>query len=42
MGAIIAALYDGSADVVFEARVTYENGEVGFMKRTLAVAEVGT
>ncbi len=39
---IIAALYDGSADVAFEARVTYENGEVGFMKRTLALAEVGT
>lgn len=39
---IIAAIYDGRSEVGFEARVTYENGEVGFMKRDLAIAEVGT
>lgn len=37
---IIAALYDGSRSVAFEARVTYESGEIGLMRRSLAVEEV--
>lgn len=41
-GPIIEAIYGDAKEVEFEARVTYESGEVGVMKRTLAVVEVRT
>ncbi|MQM39188.1 Long-chain-fatty-acid--CoA ligase FadD15 [wastewater metagenome] len=37
---IITALYDGSERVEYEARITYETGETGELKRELAVREV--
>ena len=41
-GPIVDALYDGSDSVEFEARVNYESGEVGLMRRVLAIEDVGT
>ena len=37
---VIAALYDGSSDVHVQAVVTYENGQTGFVERTLPIREV--
>jgi long-chain acyl-CoA synthetase len=37
---VIAALYDGSAEVHVKATVTYENGETGVVERTLLVRGV--
>lgn len=37
---VISALYDGSSDVHLKAVVTYENGETGFVERTLSIQEV--
>ncbi len=37
---IIQAIYDGSESVHYEARITYETGESGVLKRQLAVADV--
>lgn len=39
--AIVSALYGGRREVEFEARITYESGEIGSMTRTLAIGEVG-
>jgi long-chain acyl-CoA synthetase len=38
--AIIAALYGGDATVDVDVAITYETGEVGRLKRTLAIQEV--
>jgi len=38
---VIDALYGGAATVDLEARVTYETGETGTLRRSLAVVEVG-
>lgn len=38
---LIAALYDGRTSVLFEARITYESGETGTIRRTLLIREVG-
>ena len=38
---LIEALYDGSTSAVFEAKITYESGATGLMKRTLVIGEVG-
>lgn len=37
---VIDALYDGSNEVLVQARVVYENGETGVVERTLAVRKV--
>ncbi|HKU94164.1 MAG TPA: AMP-binding protein [Vineibacter sp.] len=37
---LIAGLYDGSTQVNFDARITYESGETGTMRRTLSIVEV--
>lgn len=37
---IIEAIYDGRESVEYEARITYETGESGVLKRDLAVADV--
>ena len=39
--ALIEALYSGAASVVFDARITYESGETGVIRRTLSIREVG-
>jgi long-chain acyl-CoA synthetase len=38
--AVICSLYDGSETVALQARVTYENGDSGFIERTLALKEI--
>lgn len=38
--AVIDSLYDGSETVVLQARITYENGGLGFIERTLALKEI--
>ena len=38
--AVIAAIYDGAAEVAFEAQITYESGGTGVLRRRLAVCEV--
>ncbi len=38
---LIAALYDGGTSVLFEARITYETGETGTIRRMLLIREVG-
>ncbi|HMN79124.1 MAG TPA: AMP-binding protein [Burkholderiaceae bacterium] len=38
--ALIAALYDGSHTVDFEATITYESGETGVLKRRLSIEKV--
>lgn len=38
---VIAALYDGSTSVDVEARITYETGEAGVLRRRLAITAVG-
>ncbi|HEX7967018.1 MAG TPA: AMP-binding protein [Stellaceae bacterium] len=38
---VIDAIYGGASAVEFEARITYETGEQGVMRRSLAVTEVG-
>lgn len=40
-GELIEALYSGKASVLFEARITYESGETGTIRRTLLIREVG-
>jgi long-chain acyl-CoA synthetase len=37
---VIEALYGGSISVDFEAQITYEAGDTGIIKRTLAIQEV--
>jgi long-chain acyl-CoA synthetase len=37
---VIAALYAGAADIDFDARVTYETGEAGILRRRLALRDV--
>jgi long-chain acyl-CoA synthetase len=39
-GAIIDAVYDGRAEIEFEAQITYETGETGVLKRVLAIHDV--
>ena len=39
--AVIDALYAGAPSVEFEARITYETGETGALRRSLAIVEVG-
>jgi long-chain acyl-CoA synthetase len=36
---LVAALYDGSARVTFEARIAYEDGRTGTLKRDLVIRE---
>ena len=38
--AVIAAIYEGAAEVAFEAQITYESGGTGVLRRRLAVCEV--
>ena len=38
--ALIAALYDGQANVIFEAPIVYESGEQGMIRRDLKVLDV--
>ena len=38
---VIAALYDGSSGVDYEALITYETGAAGILKRHLTVQVVG-
>jgi len=37
---VIAALYDGSAEVHVSAQVAYETGEMGKVERNLPIREV--
>lgn len=37
---IIDALYDGRTEIEFEAQITYETGETGVLKRTLAIRDL--
>ena len=39
--AVIEALYGGVTSVDLEARITYESGETGTLRRSLAIIEVG-
>jgi long-chain acyl-CoA synthetase len=39
---IIDALYDGRDSIEFEARITYETGASGVLKRELAIRDVAT
>jgi long-chain acyl-CoA synthetase len=39
-GAIIEAIYDGRDAIEFEARITYETGASGVLKRVLAIRDV--
>jgi long-chain acyl-CoA synthetase len=39
--AVIEALYGGATSVDLEARITYESGETGTLRRSLAIVEVG-
>jgi len=39
---VIAALYDGSTAVDVEARITYETGQSGVLRRRLAISTVGS
>lgn len=38
--ALIEALYGGAAEIVFDAAISYENGEQGMIRRTLKISEV--
>jgi long-chain acyl-CoA synthetase len=38
---VIEALYGGAADVDLEAKITYETGETGTLRRSLRIVEVG-
>ncbi len=37
---IITALYDGSREIDYEAQITYETGESGVLRRTLAIRDL--
>jgi len=38
--ALIDALYSDAREVTFDAQITYESGEKGVIRRTLAIQEV--
>lgn len=38
---LIEALYSGVSETVYDATITYENGERGVIRRTLKISEVG-
>jgi long-chain acyl-CoA synthetase len=39
--ALIEALYSGAREIVQDARITYESGETGTIRRTLSIRDVG-
>lgn len=38
--ALVAALYDGSDEVIFDAKITYEDGREGTLRRNLVIRRV--